>query len=342
MTPQIRLAELIRTACLLEARARKPGNVHPGAAFEDLCYEDFVLAAQAVAEVLPAATEIGVGAAILQAVRRTRELVNRPTNPNLGIILLLAPLAAVPAEISLKDGIRHVLKGLTVEDSRQVYAAIGLANPGGMGKVEAADVTETPAISLLDAMRLAADRDSIASEYVTGFQIVLETGVPFLEEWSRREGEAPTEPQASAGPDATSDSVVFLAPLAPVLGGEGPGVRGPTRPSITQPVLSDWETAIIHLQLTLMSRFPDTLIARKCGRELAAESATRAQEVLDAGGLQTELGRLMLHQFDAWLRADGHRRNPGTTADLIAASLFAAARDGMIGLGSAEWREITC
>ena len=95
------LAELIRTACILEAQARKPGNVHPAAAFSDLCYDDFVLASQAVAEVLPAAAEIGVGKSILQAVIRTRELVNRPTNPNLGIILLLAPLAAVPAAIPL-------------------------------------------------------------------------------------------------------------------------------------------------------------------------------------------------------------------------------------------------
>ena len=172
---------------------------------------------------------------------------------------------------------------MTVEDSRHVYQAIGLANPGGMGKVEAADVREAPSISLLDAMRLAADRDSIASEYVTGFQIVLETGVPFLAEW----------------PDFETD----------------------------------WEAAVLHLQLTLMSRFPDTLIARKCGGELAEESARRARAVLDAGGVQTEPGRRELRQLDDWLRADGHRRNPGTTADLIAASLFAAVRDGMIAFG---------
>ncbi|MFN5467079.1 MAG: hypothetical protein ACK5AM_03065 [Pirellulaceae bacterium] len=28
--------------------------------------------------------------------------------------------------------------------------------------------------------------------------------------------------------------------------------------------------------------------------------------------------------FDQWLRADGNRRNPGTTADLIAAALMVA------------------
>lgn len=276
----LNLSHLIHTACILEARARKPGNVHPEISFPDLSYEDFVLAAQAVSETLPPVAERGVGAAVLEAVQRTKLLVNRPTNPNLGIILLLAPLAAVPADVSLRAGIGEILSRLTVEDARQVYRAIGQANPGGMGKVDEADLSAAPSISLLEAMRLAADRDAIASEYVTGFQIVLETGVPFLAEW----------PQFTA----------------------------------------DWETAIIHLQLTLMSQFPDTLIARKCGGELARESARRAQAVLDAGGRQTEPGRLQLGQLDAWLRADGHRRNPGTTADLIAASLFAAARDGMI------------
>lgn len=276
------LAHLVRMSCLLEARARKPGNVHPEMSFPDLCYADFVQAAQAVAEVLARAPRLGVGAAILAAVRRTKELVNRPTNPNLGIILLLAPLAAVPLDIPLATGIHGILERLTIEDARQVYSAINLANPGGMGKVDDADLAEPPAISLLEAMRLAADRDSIASEYVTGFRIAFHTGVPFLANW----------------PDFEAD----------------------------------WETAIIHLQLTLMSRFPDTLIQRKCGPEVALESAARAGAVLDAGGLQTEPGRQQLRQLDGWLRADGHSRNPGTTADLIAESLFAAARDDMIGL----------
>jgi triphosphoribosyl-dephospho-CoA synthase len=31
--------------------------------------------------------------------------------------------------------------------------------------------------------------------------------------------------------------------------------------------------------------------------------------------------------LDFWLRSDGNRRNPGTTADLIAAALFAGLRD---------------
>ena len=36
--------------------------------------------------------------------------------------------------------------------------------------------------------------------------------------------------------------------------------------------------------------------------------------------------------LDSWLRADGHSRNPGATADLMAAALFAALRDETIAL----------
>ncbi|MCH7685907.1 MAG: triphosphoribosyl-dephospho-CoA synthase, partial [Planctomycetes bacterium] len=39
------LQSSIQTACFLEATARKPGNVHPGASFEDLTYDDFLRSA---------------------------------------------------------------------------------------------------------------------------------------------------------------------------------------------------------------------------------------------------------------------------------------------------------
>jgi triphosphoribosyl-dephospho-CoA synthase len=35
-------------------------------------------------------------------------------------------------------------------------------------------------------------------------------------------------------------------------------------------------------------------------------------------------------ELDSWLRADGNRRNPGTTADLVAGCLFAVLRDDRV------------
>jgi triphosphoribosyl-dephospho-CoA synthase len=87
---------------------------------------------------------------------------------------------------------------------------------------------------------------------------------------------------------------------------------------------------IIHSHLDLISRQGDSLIARKCGPAVERQAAAMAGQVLDAGGPGDESYVSALADFDFWLRADGHRRNPGTTADLIAAGLFAGLRDDLI------------
>ncbi len=106
-------------ACLLEATARKPGNVHPGAPFPDLTYGDFVRSAHLIRPSFEHAEEWSVGRIVLNAVERTRREVG--TNTNLGILLLLAPLASVPPGVSIAEGIGDVLAGLTREDARLVY-----------------------------------------------------------------------------------------------------------------------------------------------------------------------------------------------------------------------------
>jgi triphosphoribosyl-dephospho-CoA synthase len=88
---------------------------------------------------------------------------------------------------------------------------------------------------------------------------------------------------------------------------------------------------IVHTQLALMSRFPDSLIARKCGDRVAQQASGRAAVVLESGSPQEEPFWQAAADLDFWLRSDGHRRNPGTTADLLAAGLFALLRDGTIG-----------
>ena len=37
--------------------------------------------------------------------------------------------------------------------------------------------------------------------------------------------------------------------------------------------------------------------------------------------------RAVIADFDFWLRSDGHRLNPGTSADIIAAALFVLLRE---------------
>src|SRR5262249_4311355 len=92
-----------QTACISEATARKPCSRHR---FRDLAasgYVDFLLSAAAVAPLFEMAPVWPVGASILEAVRETRRVV--ATNTNLGILLLLVPLAAVPPGEELRGGL---------------------------------------------------------------------------------------------------------------------------------------------------------------------------------------------------------------------------------------------
>ncbi|MCA9068553.1 MAG: triphosphoribosyl-dephospho-CoA synthase, partial [Planctomycetaceae bacterium] len=163
----LNLAHWIHSACVLEATAKKPGNVHPEASFEDLTFHDFVKSADAIAPLLANAQDVGVGKTIFEAVRATREEVG--SNSNLGIIFLLSPLAAIPLGKSLREGLPTVLENLTRDDAEWVYRAIRLAEPGGMGEVSEGDVSQGPTGTLLEMMQLAAERDRIAAEYVSDF-----------------------------------------------------------------------------------------------------------------------------------------------------------------------------
>src|SRR5690242_4212897 len=106
-------------ACIWEATARKPGNVHRHRDFEDVSYLDFLVSAAAVAPEMEVAPTRRVGETVLASIRATRLLTG--TNTNLGIVLLFAPLAAVPAGQPLRPGLLPVLDGLDVEDSRLVF-----------------------------------------------------------------------------------------------------------------------------------------------------------------------------------------------------------------------------
>jgi triphosphoribosyl-dephospho-CoA synthase len=94
------------------------------------------------------------------------------------------------------------------------------------------------------------------------------------------------------------------------------------------------EGAIIFAHLNLMAFHPDTLIARKRGRAEAEEAARRARGVLDADWPREPASWGAMKEFDAWLRAEGHARNPGATADLLTACLFVLLRANTITLPS--------
>ncbi|MDP1563555.1 MAG: triphosphoribosyl-dephospho-CoA synthase [Pirellulaceae bacterium] len=314
------LPNAICLACQWEVVAAKPGNVHRSADFPDVGLIDFLHSGLAVSHVArrwvsvwsnpTVAIEPTFGQFILEAVRATRQLT--PSNTNLGICLLLGPLAESWSRLTARSKVNGssappsleqwrsqnetLISTATVEQTRFIYEAIALAKPGGLGAVSEADVAAANELQTADSvahvMELAADRDSIAAEFVSGFSVTFERTVPSLLE----------------------------------LLSSGCGLQ--------------W--AIVGTYLRLLAEKPDTLIARKLGHERATEVSVWARQLADSyfpAGLrdwakadrEAECEQ-SLANFDFALRSDGNRLNPGTTADLIAAGLFVALLSGGIVL----------
>jgi triphosphoribosyl-dephospho-CoA synthase len=192
LTTPAEVAAAGQLACLLEVSAPKPGNVSPERHFHDTRYEDFLASAIAIGPALTQAHAQPLGVTIRQAVEDTLRWTR--SNTNLGLVLLLVPLAkaALRTGGSLRERLRQVLSETTVADAVEVYAAIRRARPGGLGQSAAEDVSGTPTVNLRSAMQLAADRDAIAREYITDFALTFETGVPALLR-ARRDGLAWTD-----------------------------------------------------------------------------------------------------------------------------------------------------
>jgi triphosphoribosyl-dephospho-CoA synthase len=180
------IAAAAQLACLLEVSAPKPGNVSPERHFHDTRYEDFLASAVAIGPALAGAGGRPLGATIRAAVEATGRWTR--SNTNLGIVLLLAPLARAAAGSGgdLRSRLAAVLEETTVEDAADAYAAIRRARPGGLGAASAEDVSTTPTVTLREAMALAAERDAVAREYTTGFRLTFEVGAPALAEARRR------------------------------------------------------------------------------------------------------------------------------------------------------------
>lgn len=174
-----RIAAAATLACTLEACAEKVGNVTPTRRFDDARFDDFALSAQALGAAIAAPGP--VGRTVYRAVAATLGVA--PSNTNLGMALLFAPLAAAARArrgAGLRRRLGRVLRGLSVDDARWAYRAIRLARPGGLGASDDAPVSRRPSITLREAMRLAARRDTVAAEYVRGFRVTFDLGLARL------------------------------------------------------------------------------------------------------------------------------------------------------------------
>lgn len=304
-----RLANKIRMcgelACLLEVSATpKPGNVHRFRDFEDIRYEDFLASSISFGPFIEELAlkgillkegkitwnELNLGLTVKNAIQQS-DYFHKRGNTNLGIILLLSPLAVAAgmsidfqkekcAENLIRDNAIEVMLNTTVEDAIYVSDGIALIQPGGLGEVEKFDVNSSSLhqelkeenITLQQLMLQYKDRDNICLELSEEFPITFDFGLRTL---------------------------------------------------IRSFMLSkDINLAIIDSYLDILAHFPDTLINRKFGSNQAKEISLRAKSIINLGGALTVDGRRELEEFDIELREEEEKINPGTTADLVASTVF--------------------
>ena len=288
-------------AGLLEVSAYpKPGNVHRLRDAPETRYEHFlagsVATTPAIRDLASRAHYIssggdwgglGLGEAILEAVKDMLRW-QRGGNVQLGVVLLHAPIAAAAGAAYREDGV-------TLNRVRQVLSDV----------IAAATPMDT--VNIYRAIDLAMTRstlgevDDLDVSDESSHRQILEDGLTPTQVFRLCEDRDTICSEWVHGFPVTFDEGhTYLSDRL----GEGKPVN----------------SAVLETFLYLLSRHPDSLIIRKSGSSKAAEVSERAAQVL---GLRAEPGFMEeVREMDEMLWSGGGKLNPGTTADLTAASIF--------------------
>ena len=304
----------------------KPGNVHRTANFDDASFEQFIAGSIALGPANREAgfrgilaglgsirtEDVGVGRLVKRSVMDFKAW-HRDGNTHLGISLLFTPLSAGAGytfaergevePLHLRENVRRVMEATTALDAVEVYEAIKRAETAGLGRLEGVDAP--------DLTERGAD-EKILNRGQTLFELM----------------------ELSSKWDNISREWVSGMEISFEVG-------YPT-------LMKEYEetgkinTATVNTFLTILSRFPDTFIARKVGVKVAQdiqkavesglvkakEVSEKAAKIIRIGGLKTVEGEKALLALDRELRM-GRELNPGTTADLTASSLLIAVLCGV-------------
>ena len=200
------VSRCLELAILLEVSAYpKPGNVHRTADFPETRYEHFLASAVAVAPHFKHAAEQGIkvsegkinptdveiGTIIKDAVKSV-SLWQSDGNTLLGAIILLSPMAVATGMLAkekfspskLRKNIKLIVESSTPMDAVNVYDAIQITKPSGLGKAPKLDVTDPASkqkildeqVTLFEVFEIASAYDSIASEWVNNYPITFDLG----------------------------------------------------------------------------------------------------------------------------------------------------------------------
>ena len=297
-------------ASLLEVSAYpKPGNVHRTADFPDTTFEHFISGGVAIGEsmrnlavngymaargILDYA-DIGLGAFIQKAVRDSASWQGGG-NINLGIVLLTAPLsAAAGAALSENERIdpqnlRSCLQKVLENSRPEDVISVYSAIGESMSPENLGSVDELDILDEESKVRIRNENMNLVEVFRCGAERDL-----ICKEYS-------------------SGYQIIFEKGYPYL--------------LRKLKTESTNTSIVDTFLYLLSLNPDSLIIRKSGIDKAREISRKAGKILESGGNGIDEGKKLNHQLDAELQREKGALNPGTTADLISATIFLALLTG--------------
>lgn len=211
------ISKCLELAILYEVSADKPGNVNLVVGFEGTNHAHFLASAVAATPHFELAAEHGIAVShgeigisdvgLGQIIRDCVVDINdwqSGGNTLLGTIILFSPIAVAAGITAIKEdyifdtaelreNLKFVVESTTPEDAVDVYEAIKIANPSGLGKAPELDVNDPNSInmirkekiSLYDTFIIASKYDTVCSEWVKNYPITFEVAYPYLKKQIR-------------------------------------------------------------------------------------------------------------------------------------------------------------
>jgi len=301
------IAECAEKACILEVSAPKPGNVNREYDFKDTAYGDFILGSHAIKPAIAEAAingfnagigkisfkEIRIGNYIKNAVIRVKKS-HSGGNTHLGICLLLVPIAAGAGlcMAQRKDF------GQLRDNIQKILIA----------------TTVDDSISFYDAVLLSSTHGLNKENELDVSERDSKNKLKELDMNFYRLMRYSTKKDRIAQELYNGMPIIF-------------DIGVPMLKKIYERV-NDINSAIVQTYLVILSRYPDTLIGKKVGWDKAKEVSLYAEKVLGSGGILADENK-EITEFDQFLRSDGNKLNPGTTADIITGTLMISLLQGL-------------
>ncbi|MGC9516736.1 MAG: triphosphoribosyl-dephospho-CoA synthase [Methanomicrobiales archaeon] len=295
MKPNL-ITKIAQIASVLEVSGHpKPGNVHRTQDFNDMVFEDFIISGIVIGDQIKKAAQRGQKYGHqdnkLNHIK-LGELIKKAVmetdnwianNTNLGIVMLLIPLSAAAGMSKKFNDLRF--NADKIMKATTAKDAIDL--------YDAINIADAGGMGKKDDLDVGSEesKNSLLEENVTMFDVL----------------------EISSSWDHLAFELTHKMPVTFEVGA----------PFFARVKKSHGiNKATVQTFLTILSQYPDTLISRKYGAEIAEKVSEEAKIILENGGILTDKGVSMLNSFDQELIKN--KLNPGTTADLTASSIMVA------------------